>query len=258
MWETVAYRDRVRQRDEARGAEETIRHFIEQFFSEGLDCLAAGGRVRTDASLSDPLRRAAINLVLKRCSEMREQAREAFRQARSYYDQGLYDDAEPMLVKTLETLRRSFGHDSRQTVPLITRLADLYNKQGRIDEARPYTAELISILERAVQQGADANALNNYAWLLLTCEPSDLRDPKAALPVAIEANEMTDHENPAYLDTLALAYHLTGDTARAVENQKKAIALLPPGEPSTRAELQARLAEFEAVLKDEPTKLPPE
>ncbi|MCH8152474.1 MAG: tetratricopeptide repeat protein [Planctomycetes bacterium] len=189
---------------------------------------------------------------------MREQAREVAQQARALVAKGLYDDAETLLSKALITVHRALNPDSPEAVRLITGLADLYNKQGRIDEARPYTTELISILKRAVQQGADANALNHYAWLLLTCEPSDLRDPKAALPVAIEANEMTDDENPAYLDTLALAYHLTGDTARAVENQKRAIALLPPGEPSIRAELEARLADFEAALKDEPTKLPPE
>ena len=38
------------------------------------DCSAVAGRVRDDASLSEPLRRAAINLVLKRCSQMRERA----------------------------------------------------------------------------------------------------------------------------------------------------------------------------------------
>jgi tetratricopeptide (TPR) repeat protein len=182
--------------------------------------------VRADASLSEPLRHAAINLVLKRCSETREQAREAHQQALTHFDQGQYDNAEPLLSTVLETVRRSLGPDSPETVALIELLANLHNRQGRFDEARPYMAELISIRKRAAQrQGATAGALNEYASLLLTCKPDDLRDPKAALSIALTANELTDHDNPSYLDTLSLAYDLTGDTAKAIENQNKAMSV---------------------------------
>ena len=67
--------------------------------------------------------------------------------------------------------------------------------------------------------------------------------------MAERANEITDYENPAYLDTLSLAYHLTGDTAKAIENQEKAISLLPEGESPLRASFEAALAEFEAALE---------
>ena len=80
---------------------------------------------------------------------------------------------------------------------------------------------------------------------------ADLRDPETALRVAREASAMTNHANPGILDTLSLAYHLTGDTARAIENQKKAIALLSPGESGLRASLEAALAKYEAALEDE-------
>ena len=73
--------------------------------------------------------------------------------------------------------------------------------------------------------------------------------------MAIEANDLTDHQNPNFLDTLSLAYHLTGDTAKAIENQKKAIALLPPGESSLRTSLEGTLADFESGL-EESSKLP--
>jgi len=42
--------------------------------------------------------------------------------------------------------------------------------------------------------------------------------------------------------TLSLAYHLTGDTAKAIETQNKAIALLPEGESDLRTTLEASLA----------------
>ena len=86
------------------------------------------------------------------------------------------------------------------------------------------------------------------AWNLLTCEPADLRDPRAALRLARDACAMTDDADPAYLDTLALAQHLTGDTPAAIETEKKALSLLPP-DASDRGEYEAALAKFEAALK---------
>ena len=51
-----------------------------------------------------------------------------------------------------------------------------------------------------------------------------------------------------HLDTLALAYHLTGDTAQAIETQKRAIALLPDSvDGSLRTELSHRLSGYETV-----------
>ncbi len=67
---------------------------------------------------------------------------------------------------------------------------------------------------------------------------------------ALEANEKTGFANPSFLDTLSLAYHLTGDTAKAIESQRKAISLLPEGESPFRKGLEEALTKFEAALTD--------
>ena len=69
----------------------------------------------------------------------------------------------------------------------------------------------------------------------------ELRDPAAALPLAIRANQMTDHRNPGHLDTLALAQQVTGDIDAAIETQTKAVALLAPGPSALRSELESNL-----------------
>ncbi len=71
----VPRRDRVCERDEARRAEQTISPHVDELFRKGLDCSAVAERVRDDTLLSKLLRRAATNLVMKRCSQMRERAR---------------------------------------------------------------------------------------------------------------------------------------------------------------------------------------
>ena len=142
------------------------------------------------------------------------------------------------------------GDDYPLTLDSMNKLTDLYKATGRPEKARPVVAELVSLRAKAAERSdADPSAKNEYAWLLLTCEPSDLRDSPTALRFALESNDLTRHENPGYLDTLSLAYHLTGDTAKAIENQKKAISLLPEGESALRTGMEEALAKFEAALE---------
>ena len=54
-------------------------------------------------------------------------------------------------------------------------------------------------------------------------------------------------EKPVEVDTLALAHHLTGDTPKAVEVQRLAVSLLPPGGSDLRTTLESALARFEAA-----------
>ena len=102
---------------------------------------------------------------------------------------------------------------------------------------------------RADRPGAAPDDKNAAAWELLTCEPTDLRDPDAALPLARDACAMTNNANHTYLDTLALAQHLTGDTPAAIETEKKALSLLPPDAPE-RSDYEAALARFEVALEE--------
>ncbi len=128
-------------------------------------------------------------------------------------------------------------------------LARLLAQTGQPAEARRLALRALSIQKaQAEQPAATANDLNSYAWALLTSEPSDLRDPAAALPHARRAVEMTKGNAPKILDTLALACHLTGDHARALETEQKAIALLKANS-LVRRELETNLAKFQAAAK---------
>ena len=164
----------------------------------------------------------------------------------TYLGLGLHAAAEPHLYKALEISRRVEGAQHARTLALIGKLAAVYRKEGRQDEARAAMAELIDAKREAVRLAQqDPVALNECARLLLTCEPSDLRDPEAALAMAMRANAMTDNKQRDYLDTLALAYPLTGEESKAAETQRQAIELLPPGDSVDRRQLEARLAQYE-------------
>ena len=60
---------------------------------------------------------------------------------------------------------------------------------------------------------------------------------------------MTNYDHPLYLDTLALAYHMTDDKARALETQQQALSLLTEDQESYRPEMEANLAKYKAALE---------
>ena len=95
----------------------------------------------------------------------------------------------------------------------------------------------------------DANALNNIAWTNIDPD-GDLdkakRDVKLALKAATRANDLTKGENGPILDTLALACFETGDAAKALEYQEKAIKLMGDGD----ARMKERLEKYRKAVGD--------
>ncbi len=172
-----------------------------------------------------------------------------------YRDLGRYSEAEPLLVDALEKRIRVTGFAHRDTDRVRRNLIELYRAQGRTDDMRPLVVDMLETARLAAER-EDALALevNDYAWQLLTVEPVELRDPVRALEVAQRACALEEAaagpELWNYLDTLALAWHMSGNAAAAVETERKALSLLPPDRPE-RAGLERQLAELEREMAGE-------
>lgn len=80
-----------------------------------------------------------------------------------------------------------------------------------------------------------ANLLNNTAWLYATSKDLTLRNPQKALAYAVKAVQNSDWKMAAYVDTLAEAYYVNGQFQKAVETEKKALALAPNSESMKKA-----------------------
>ena len=93
----------------------------------------------------------------------------------------------------------------------------------------------------------NANALNGFAWALVTEDQYQGAYNDIALRFSEKSNEMTDHDNWAYLDTLAWATFKTGDAEAAVKLEKKAIDRSNGRSAKT---LQKALAKFEKKSKE--------
>jgi tetratricopeptide (TPR) repeat protein len=167
-------------------------------------------------------------------------------------DAGRYGEAEPLFRDALERRRRVSGLAHPSTEQVRTNLIDMYRAQGRAADAAALMAEKLEAARmNAGREDAVSEVLNDAAWQLLTAEPAHLRDQAKALEFARRACAKEEAQRGPnlwnYLDTLALALQRNGDTAAAVEAEKRAIASLPPDRPE-RAGLVRQLAEFEARL----------
>ena len=169
-----------------------------------------------------------------------------------YCSQGRFAEAEPLLVDEQEIKNNLVFSDGLQTLGSLQGWAALYLNEGRFAEAEALYGQALEIGIGVLgeEHPESIQVLNELARFQLIRKPPELRDPKAALSMATKANQLTNHENPYYVATLALAWHVNGDTKQAIDLQRKALVLLGEGEVQVRARMEARLAEFEATLDD--------
>jgi non-specific serine/threonine protein kinase/serine/threonine-protein kinase len=165
-----------------------------------------------------------------------------------YKDQGRYEEAEPLALKTVETRRRVLGDDHPRTLQSTNNLARLYVQQGRFEEAEALTLESLERLRSVLGEHhpETLRSMDILAVVYLSRDEAEPRDSKSAMEFARVVNEQTGFERPNYLKTLALAYYRTGDRAKAIEIQNKALDLLPDDSPA-RAEFGERLSKFESA-----------
>jgi len=106
------------------------------------------------------------------------------------------------------------------------------------------------LVARAVA-ARDPYALNGIAWLIVDPDAERVsRNLPLALEAATKGVEFTEEKDADILDTLARVYAWQGEYARAIEVQKKAVAVAVTDEDEDMAEaLRQTLAEYEAKLK---------
>jgi thiol-disulfide isomerase/thioredoxin len=102
-----------------------------------------------------------------------------------------------------------------------------------------------ALADQGLAKHLDMNAQNAIAWTILDTKDVPAADRKLplALSLARQADALAGHKDAAVLDTLALAYFLTGDQKQAIETEQQAISLAPADE---KADLTKSLNRFKA------------
>jgi tetratricopeptide (TPR) repeat protein len=114
-----------------------------------------------------------------------------------------------------------------------------YYNRARLLETQGDFGRAISDLNKALEINPNyVVAHNSLARLLATAKSPAYRDGRKALEHALKACDLTNRDNPAFLDTLAAAYARAGDFDSAVRWQQKALEY---PELSKNQEAQRRL-----------------
>ncbi len=111
---------------------------------------------------------------------------------------------------------------------------------GKPVEARRDARRSLDIAKEVADlPNANHDQIYNYAWLAVTTDPADLRDPKGALPYAKRAAAL--REDALSLHLLAQAYAGTGDYPHAEEAEVKAVATYAPVKPGSPLPVQQKM-----------------
>lgn len=165
-----------------------------------------------------------------------------------------------LAVDSLSELQKADPSNAR-TAP---ELSYMLNQRARVlmaldrrTEARQNAARALALARAAADRaGAGGDALNEYAWALVSTEPAELRNPAQALLYARRALERAGAPNPIYLHTLGSAQQQLGQRAAAVTTLETALGLLPAtaGGPAQgiRRQIEADLARLTAPSQTTP------
>jgi thiol-disulfide isomerase/thioredoxin len=123
----------------------------------------------------------------------------------------------------------------------------LAGKDGDPDKAQAYGKRLVETVLKD-----EPNRLEELAWTIVGSEDKTKADPKqikVALAAAQRAEEVTKGKDPSVIDTLARAYFFSGDVAKALEHQEKALKLAKGTALEKDEGMQKRLEEYKKAAK---------
>lgn len=125
-----------------------------------------------------------------------------------------FDDAHAYVQATLEDMRQQ-----ALFATVAEWLGDEMLSRRRVAEAAVYYREVLAL------DATNLPVMNNLAYLLSAAPEAALRNGAEALRWARRAQDLTGHEHPSVLDTLAAALAENGDFAGAAATARQALML---------------------------------
>ena len=123
---------------------------------------------------------------------------------------------------------------------LQTRVGILYDMTGQQQKAAHHYRLAVELNTKSPEP------YNGLAWILATSSDKAGRDPEQAVRLAQRAVELSKHQDPSTLDTLATAYAAVGQFEQAVQISKQAMELATAGKNKhLLAQIRSRLGLFQ-------------
>ncbi len=150
--------------------------------------------------------------------------------------------------------RDAHGMQREQTLRTMRDLGRAYEETGRHDDALAMYRQSLRDLPSTPEDADGSRSILFAVGWLLTRDMDEIQDSARAVAFAQRAVDVAQAESARntykMLDLLALARHQSGDTAGAVDVQRRAIEALPESvSPGLRAKYEAHLSTYEKALK---------
>ncbi len=137
-------------------------------------------------------------------------------------------EAEKLLGERLGQERAALGRTNAIVAGTLAELGYFLTAQNKTNEAASCYREALDIASNVPVEGTNAPRLNDVTWTLVTGDKPSRWDVALGIKFAQKIVGATDRKNPGYLDTLAVAYSVAGQSTNAVRVEQEAIALLKP------------------------------
>jgi tetratricopeptide (TPR) repeat protein len=145
-----------------------------------------------------------------------------------YQDLGRYEQAEPLLKRSLAIREKALGPDHRDVAESLNNVASLHQAQGRYAQAEPLLKRSLAICEKAL--GPDhiyvAQVLHNLSHLLGEQKRFAEADPLYARALDIRAKSLGDShpDTIATMEERTQALRMMGleDKAKDLESRLRA------------------------------------
>lgn len=176
-----------------------------------------------------------LSVARERIAKQQEQARKMMALSRKLQEASKSGDTRQMVAVIDQAIADDPDMEAQLGIPKFTML------MKEPDEAATYGAHLV---EKTYSD--NPMALNQLAWTVV-----DPAKPKAdgkllefALKAAQRADELAKSKDPAIADTLGCAYFATGETAKALEAQERAVRLAKGTQFEKDPDIAKRLEQY--------------
>lgn len=192
------------------------------------------------------------------------EALQVWQQALAFYEDKRHYAPVARLYVDMATARRGLGQTTRALKDLeqaltvlnsvdkndletrglvLSNAATVYAEQGDVENADSFFTDAIQLAERLGDKTAEATRRSNYAWFLTT-----LGRPRRSISLLQQALDISQSlgltlQTAVQTDNLGLAYDSMSDYPAAVEQHRRALAVVEPlNQPYWEAMFQINLA----------------